>query len=46
MTKEDFLRVQAEARKTMEQLQKLYPSCFDKDGKPIVATLTFPKLVK
>lgn len=40
----DFIRIQREARQTMEQLAKLYPGAFDKNGKPIVATLTFPKV--
>lgn len=43
MTAQDFKRIQAEARKTMKILAKLYPACFDKNGKPIVATLRFPR---
>ena len=43
-TQADFIRIQREARQTMEQLAKLYPDAFDKNGKAIVATLTFPKI--
>jgi len=43
MTLADILRHKAEARKTMEQLAKLYPGAFTKDAKPIVATLRWPE---
>lgn len=39
-----FRQVQMECRASMCELAKLYPKCFTKDGKPIMATLTFPKL--
>lgn len=34
----------AEARKTMDQLRKLYPGAFDENGKAIVATAHFPRI--
>lgn len=37
MTREDFFRIQAEARATMQALAKIYPGAFTPDGKPIVA---------
>lgn len=43
-TQADFIRIQQEVRRDMEQLAKIYPHAFDKNGKPIVATLTFPKV--
>ena len=43
-TQADFIRIQREARQTMEQLARLYPGAFDKNGKPIVATLSLPKI--
>ena len=43
MTRAQILRQIREARRTMKQLAKLYPGCFDKHGKPIVAVLSFPK---
>jgi hypothetical protein len=42
LTLADILRVQREARETMRQLAKLYPGAFDKNGKPLVATLRLP----
>lgn len=42
MTLADILRQQAMARQELAALAKLVPECFDKNGKPIVATLTFP----
>lgn len=44
MTRADFLRIQAECRKSMQKLARLYPGCFDANGKPIVATLTLPRM--
>lgn len=37
MTREDFTRQAAEARKTMQGLARLFPDCFHADGRPIVA---------
>jgi len=42
MTQADFMRQKAEARATLAQLAKLYPGCFDAQGRPIVATLRLP----
>jgi hypothetical protein len=42
MTRADILRQIAEARASLAQLAKLYPGCFDKHGKPIVASARFP----
>jgi hypothetical protein len=44
MTREQLLRQQRMARKSMAKLAKLYPGAFDKDNKPIVATLQLPTL--
>lgn len=46
MTRDQILRCIAEARASMRALAKLYPAAFDKDGRPLVATLAFPKLPK
>ena len=46
MTRDQILRCVAEARTSMLALAKLYPAAFDKDGRPLVAALTFPKLPK
>lgn len=43
-TQTDFIRIQREVRRDMTQLAKIYPDAFDKNGKPIVATLTLPKI--
>ncbi len=44
MTREDFIRQAAEARKTMQELARLFPGCFHADGRPIVASAHFPTL--
>lgn len=41
-----FLRQQEEIRKDFETMAKLFPGVFDKNGKPLVAVLAFPKLKK
>lgn len=38
MTRTQILAQIADARRQIQQLAKLYPTCFDKHGKPIVAT--------
>jgi hypothetical protein len=43
MTRDQILRQIREARRTMRQLAKLYPGAFDKQGRPIVAVLRWPK---
>lgn len=42
MTLNQIVRQIAEARRAMEQIAKLYPGCFDAQGRPIVATLRLP----
>ena len=42
ITREAILRQIAEARASLAQLAKLYPGCFDKHGKPLVASARFP----
>ena len=37
-----FMRQFALARRQARRLAKLYPECFDKDGRAIVATLRLP----
>lgn len=37
MTRADFIRQAAEARKTMGELARLFPGCFHADGRAIVA---------
>ena len=37
MTRADFIRQAAEARKTMQELARLFPGCFHADGRAIVA---------
>lgn len=44
MTKADFIRAAAEARKTMQELAKVFPGCFHADGRPIVASAHLPTL--
>ena len=44
MTRADFIRAQAEARKTMQELARLFPGCFDANGKAIVASAHFPRI--
>lgn len=39
---QSFRAQQAAARREFKQLAKLFPGAFDKNGKPLVATLTFP----
>lgn len=43
MTRAQILAQIAEARASMAALRKLYPGCFDKDGRPLVATLSMPR---
>jgi hypothetical protein len=38
-TKQDFIRVQQECRENLARLRKVFPQAFDKNGKPLVATL-------
>ena len=45
-TKPALLRQMREARRDMERLAKMYPACFDRNGKPLVATLHLPRLVR
>lgn len=33
MTRADFMRQAAEARKTMQELARLFPGCFTADGR-------------
>jgi len=42
MTKEDLDRVYREAAEDVAKLAALFPSCFDKNGRPIVAELRWP----
>lgn len=42
MTREQILAQMADARRQMERLAKLYPGCFDANGKPIVASARLP----
>jgi len=42
MTRSDFLRQAAEARKTTQELARLFPGCFHADGRAIVASAHFP----
>lgn len=42
MTRAQLLRQIADARRQMRQLAKLYPSCFDKQCRPIVAVARLP----
>jgi len=42
MSRADFLKQAAEARKTMQELAKLFPGCFHSDGRPIIAELRWP----
>ena len=44
MTRADFIRQAAEARKTMQELARLFPGCFHADGRPIVASAHLPTL--
>jgi hypothetical protein len=37
-----FMRQFALARRQVARLAKLYPDCFDKNGRAVVATLSFP----
>lgn len=37
MTRADFIRQAAEARKTMQELARLFPGCFTADGRAVVA---------
>lgn len=42
MTRAQILAQIADARRQMQQLAKLYPGCFDKQGRPIVAVARLP----
>lgn len=42
----DFMRQFALARRQVAQLRKLFPECFDKHGRAIVATASFPTPAK
>lgn len=42
MTRKQILRQIAKARRNVRRLAKLYPGCFDEQGRPIVATLRLP----
>lgn len=42
MTREQLLRQINLARQLVRELANLYPSCFDKHGRPIVAVARFP----
>jgi hypothetical protein len=42
MTQSGLLRQVAEARKTVQELARLHPSCFDSEGHPIVASAHLP----
>lgn len=44
MTRADFIRQAAEARKTMQELARLFPGCFHPDGRAIVASARLPTL--
>jgi hypothetical protein len=44
MTYEQIMRQIREAQKSMAILAKLYPGCFDANGKAIMASASFPKL--
>lgn len=44
MTRDDFIRQAAEARKSMQELARLFPGCFHSDGRPIVASAHLPTL--
>jgi hypothetical protein len=49
MTKQEaksFMGQFAAARKEITLLRKTFPSLFDKQGRPLVATLTFPRVGK
>jgi len=42
VTLADILRIQRQARADLAALAKLYPGAFDKQGRPLVATLRWP----
>ena len=42
MTRAQLLYQKREVRKLFKQLAKLYPGAFDKQGRPLVATLRLP----
>lgn len=46
MTNAEFMQLKAEARKTMKALAKIMPGAFDKNGRPLVATLTMHPPIK
>ena len=39
---EALLKQQREIKKQFKQLAAIFPGCFDINGKPLLATLTFP----
>lgn len=42
MTREQLLRQIESARRQMQELAKLYPGCFDKRVRPLVAVARLP----
>lgn len=42
MSPADIARMKAEIRKEWRALAKVYPGAFDKNGRPLVATLRLP----
>lgn len=46
ITRERLLAQIATARRDVAKLRKLYPACFDAQGRPIVAVAAFPRLPK
>jgi hypothetical protein len=46
MTRDDFLRAQRDARRTLKKLARIFPGAFDKNGKAIVAVAAFPVVGK
>lgn len=42
LTRDQLLKQQADIRRNFAELARLYPGCFDANGKPIVATLRPP----
>lgn len=39
----NFMAQFDKAREELAKLRQVFPSLFDKDGRPLVATLTFPR---
>jgi hypothetical protein len=48
MTKrqQSFMRQFAKARKEMRSLRKAFPELFNKQGRPVVAVLSLPRMQK